>query len=75
MKIPKDTDWMRLPCGGVAFYDEPNYGVNYFCAQCECIVSDSTVPEQCRNEEKKWQLIKLLGGKGWDYFADLDDEY
>ena len=38
------TDYMVLPCGGVAYYDEPKYGMNYFCAQCQCVVgSDNTV--------------------------------
>jgi hypothetical protein len=66
------TDLMRLPCGGIAYYDEPTYGMNYFCAQCECIVGSDAMPARCKIEESKWNLIKLLGGEGWDYFAEVD---
>jgi len=67
------TDYMVLPCGGVAYYDEPTNGMNYFCAQCNCIVGSDQVPVSCKIEEKKWELIKLLGGKDWDYFAEPDE--
>jgi hypothetical protein len=66
------TDLMMLPCGGIAYYDEPTYGMNYFCAQCECIVGSDAMPARCKIEESKWNLIKLLGGEGWDYFAEID---
>jgi len=66
------TDLMLLPCGGIAYYDEPTYGMNYFCAQCECIVGSDAMPARCKIEESKWNLIKLLGGEGWDYFAEVD---
>jgi hypothetical protein len=66
------TDLMLLPCGGIAYYDEPTYGMNYFCAQCECIVGSDAMPARCKIEESKWNLIKLLGGEGWDYFAEID---
>jgi hypothetical protein len=66
------TDLMLLPCGGIAYYDEPTYGMNYFCAQCECIVGSDAMPIRCKIEESKWNLIKLLGGEGWDYFAEID---
>jgi hypothetical protein len=67
------TDYMVLPCGGVAYYDEPTHGMNYFCAQCECVVGSDNMPARCKLEEAKWNLIKLLGGKGWDYFAEPDE--
>jgi hypothetical protein len=31
------------------------------------------MPAQCKLEEAKWNLIELLGGKGWDYFAEPDE--
>jgi hypothetical protein len=65
------TDYMVLPCGGVAYYDEPTHGMNYFCAQCERILYN--MPEPCKREENKWHVIELLGGKGWDYFAEPDE--
>jgi hypothetical protein len=67
------TDYMVLPCGGVAYYDEPTHGMNYFCAQCECVVGSDATPARCKLEEAKWNLIKLLGGQGWDYFAEPDE--
>jgi hypothetical protein len=65
------TDYMVLPCGGVAYYDEPTHGMNYFCAQCERRVCD--MGDACLREEDKWRVIELLGGKGWDYFAEPDE--
>ena len=65
-------DMMLMPCGGVAYYDEPRFGMNYFCGQCETIVGSQAMPKKCIDEEAKWELIKMLGGKGWDYFKDLD---
>jgi hypothetical protein len=66
-------DMMLLPCGGVAYYDEPRFGMNYYCAQCEAIVGSDNQPQACKDEEAKWHLQKLLGGAGWDYFKDLDE--
>lgn len=71
----KYTDYIVMPCGGVAYYDEQTYGMNYFCAQCECIVGGDQQPTKCKIEEKKWQLQKLLGGKGWDYYAEPDEYF
>jgi hypothetical protein len=67
------TDHMVLPCGGVAYYDEPRFGMNYFCAQCETIVGSADMPESCQEEEAKYETMRLLGGKGWDYFAEPDE--
>jgi hypothetical protein len=33
------------------------------------------MPQECKDIEAKYELIKLLGGKGWDYFAELEEEY
>jgi hypothetical protein len=65
------TDYMVMPCGGVAYYDEPTFGMNYFCAQCECIVGSDIMPNKCKEEENKWKI----GGKGWDYFAESDEYF
>jgi hypothetical protein len=71
-KVIEFSDMMLMPCGGIAYYDEPEFGTNYFCAQCEAILGSDAQPQACKDEEDKWQLQKLLGGKGWDYFKDLD---
>jgi len=75
MDLGKYSDYMVLPCGGVAYYDEPKFGMNYFCAQCETVVGSKETPNECVEEEQKWELIKLLGGKGWDYFAEPDEYF
>ena len=72
-KIPDFSDMMLMPCGGVAYYDEEQFGVNYFCGQCEAIVGSDQQPLKCKAEEAKWHLQKLLGGKGWDYFQELGE--
>lgn len=64
---------MVLPCGGVAYYDEPRYGMNYFCAQCAAIVGSSSMPQACQDQEARWANWQALGGRGWDYFAEPDE--
>jgi len=72
-KVIEFSDMMLMPCGGVAYYDEPKFGANYFCAQCESVLGSDAQPQACKDEEAKWDLQYLLGGKGWDYFKDLDE--
>lgn len=67
------TDYMIMPCGGVAYYDEPRFGMNYFCAQCEAVVGSDAMPQACKDEEAKWEMWQALGGPGWDYFAESDE--
>lgn len=67
------TDYMVLPCGGVAYYDEQRFGMNYFCAQCEAVVGSEDVPQACRDLEAQWAMWRNLGGRGWDYFAEPDE--
>jgi hypothetical protein len=67
------SDMMLMPCGGIAYYDEPRFGMNYYCAQCEAILGSDKQPRACKDEEAKWDLQKRLGGRGWDYFKDLDE--
>jgi hypothetical protein len=69
------TDIIIMPCGGVAYYDEPTYGMNYYCAQCECIVGSDAMPQACKDEEDKWAMWAELGGKGWDYSAEPDEYF
>jgi hypothetical protein len=72
-KIPDFCDMMLMPCGGVAYYDEERFGVNYFCGQCEAMLGSDQQPLKCKAEEAKWHLQKLLGGSGWDYFQELGE--
>jgi hypothetical protein len=55
-----------LPCGGVARFDESS-GISYRCEHCFAVVGSIGQPDRCQEESEKWQNLKTLGGKGWDY--------
>ena len=73
MKHIDFADMMLMPCGGVAYYDEPKFGCNYFCGQCEAILGSDQQPQKCKDEEAKWETWRALGGPGWDYFQELGE--
>lgn len=56
---------MYLPCGGTAYFDEDS-GISYRCG-CGSVVGSIGQPQHCKDEAKKWDNWKKLGGKGWDY--------
>ncbi len=67
----KDTEYglgkpMYLPCGGVAYFD-PDSGISYRCETCFAVVGSVGQPLSCREEAKKYEAWKELGGVGWDY--------
>ena len=57
---------MHLPCGGTAYFDHDS-GISYRCETCYAVVGSIGQPGPCREEVKKWDAWKELGGKGWDY--------
>ncbi len=57
---------MRLPCGGRAFFDEAS-GFSFRCENCMAVVGSIGQPRECVEEAKKYEVLKALGGKGWDY--------
>ena len=61
-------DPMRLPCGGTAYFDESS-GISYRC-ECGAVVGSIGMPQECKHEMDKWDLMKKLGGKGWDYLEE-----
>ena len=63
---------MRLPCGGVAYFDESS-GISYRCEHCMAVVGSIGMPSECKREMDKWDLIEKLGGKGWDYLEEHED--
>lgn len=65
-------DPMRLPCGGVAYYDETS-GISYRCEDCGAVVGSIGMPDSCKNEADKWETWEKIGGKGWDYFAEPEE--
>lgn len=60
------TKPMYLPCGGTAFFDFES-GISYRCETCGSVVGSIGQPDECKEEIKKYDVIKTLGGKGWDY--------
>lgn len=64
-------DPIRLPCGGVAYWDESSQ-ISYRCEQCNAVVGSINQPKHCKDEENKWRAWEALGGRGWDYFADAE---
>jgi hypothetical protein len=67
----KDTEYglgkpMYLPCGGVAYFD-PDSGISYRCETCFAVVGSMGQPRRLREEAKKYDVWKELGGVGWDY--------
>lgn len=63
---------MKLPCGGIAYYDE-NSGISYRCGHCMAVVGSVGMPSECKREMDKWDLMEKLGGKGWDYNCEPEE--
>jgi hypothetical protein len=63
------NDLMPLPCGGIAEFDG---NFSYHCHQCMAVVGSIGQPQSCKEEENKWIAWEAIGGKGWDYFAEVD---
>ena len=57
---------MYLPCGGVAEFDHSS-GISYRCEMCNAVVGSVGQPRSCKEEAKKWDAWKAIGGQGWDY--------
>lgn len=68
-KVPELLDPMALPCGGTAYFDEES-GISYRCLNCLAVVGSIGMPRICREEAEKWEIQKILGGEGWDYFKE-----
>ena len=64
---------IKLPCGSTAYFDESS-GISYRC-ECGAVVGSIGQPQHCKDEAKKWEAWKALGGKEWDYFDYTEDEY
>lgn len=57
---------IHLPCGSRAVFDESS-GISYRCENCWAVVGSIGQPQYCKDEAKKWDSWKALGGQGWDY--------
>lgn len=69
-KLPR----IKLPCGGIASFDESS-GISYRCEYCGSVVGSIGQPRECKEEAQKYELIKKLGGKGWEYYEHIVEEY
>lgn len=63
----KDDKPLRLPCGGIAYYDDGS-GISHRCIICDATFGSIGMPQSCKDEASKWANWKKLGGVGWDYF-------
>jgi hypothetical protein len=64
-------DPMKLPCGGTAYFDQES-GISYRCWDCMAVVGSIGMPQYCKEQAEKYENWQKLGGKGWDYFAELE---
>lgn len=39
------------------------------------VVGSIGQPEHCKEEAKKYDLMKELGGKGWEYYENIVEDY
>lgn len=65
------VDPMKLPCGGTAYFDVES-GISYRCEDCMAVVGSMGMPEHCKDIAQKWRNWEKLGGKGWDYLAEVE---
>ena len=64
---------IHLPCGGTAIFDDDS-GIGYRCEDCMAMVGSVGQPTRCKEEAKKYDNWKLLGGKGWNYKTGCEEE-
>jgi hypothetical protein len=64
--LSKPVKPVHLPCGGVAYFDQDS-GISYRCETCFAVVGSVGQPRSCKEEVKKYDAWKELGGQGWDY--------
>ena len=58
---------IKLPCGGLALFEEDSTCYSYRCIKCMAVVNSIGMPALCKEEMNKWENWKHLGGQGWDY--------
>lgn len=61
---------IKLPCGGIASFDEAS-GISYRCHTCMAVVGSMGQPDECKEEARKYDMMKALGGRGWDFEANI----
>ena len=61
---------IRIPCGATAYFDEGS-GIAYRCEYCMAVVGSMGQPQECKEEAAKYDMMKAMGGKGWDWEANI----
>ena len=64
--------YQYLPCGNRATFNHAS-GMSYRCDQCWAVVGSIGQPRECKDEAEKWDMIKAMGGEGWDYLPDTEE--
>lgn len=67
-------EMIKLACGGVAYFDHGS-GCSYRCEDCMATVGSIGMPQRCKDEEQKYKNWEALGGEGWNYGLDEEEEY
>lgn len=62
-----------LPCGTRAFFDESS-SIAYRCEHCMAVVGSMGQSQHCKDESKKWDAWKAIGGKGWNYIEGCPEK-
>ena len=60
--------YQYLPCGNRATFDSDS-GISYRCDQCWAVVGSIGQPEECKQEAKKYDVLKALGGNAVAIFS------
>ena len=57
---------IQMPCGGTAYFDE-GAGYGYRCWDCMAVVGSIGMPQSCREEYRKTEILDILAGKQKGY--------
>ena len=55
-----------MPCGGTAYFDESS-GISYRCDTCNAVIGSIGMPQSCREEYRKTEILDILAGKQKSY--------
>ena len=65
---------IKLPCGGLAVFEEDSTCYSYRCIRCMAVVNSIGMSTRCKEEMNKWENWRQLGGQSWNYEIGETDE-
>jgi hypothetical protein len=65
--ITRDIAVVSLPCGNDANLAHDSGTYSYVCTSCFSVVGSVSQPQECQDLQREWDLVKTLGGEGWDF--------